>query len=107
MQNYIQRGENITVPAPAAVTSGDGVLLGALFGVANGDADPGADLVLSTTGVFELPKATTDEIAIGDPLYWDATAGKITVTTTDNTFVGYAVSAAANPSGAVRVRLSV
>ena len=43
MKNFVQRGENIAVPAPAAVTSGAGVLIGALFGVANGDADTGAD----------------------------------------------------------------
>lgn len=107
MKNYIQRGENVTVPAPAAVTSGEGVLVGALFGIANGDAASGANVVLSTAGVFTLPKATTDVVAVGAALYWDAAEGEVTVTATDNTYIGYAVAAAGNPSSTVAVRLSV
>jgi len=35
MKNYIQEGRMITVAVPAGgVTSGDGVVIGALFGVA-------------------------------------------------------------------------
>lgn len=34
MKNYVQRGDVITATAPANVTSGDGVLVGLLFGVA-------------------------------------------------------------------------
>lgn len=38
MRNYIQPGDNLTLNAPAAVISGQGVQIGDLFGVANGDA---------------------------------------------------------------------
>ena len=38
MKNAIQRGENLTLPAPYAVTSGGGVKTGLIFGVAAGDA---------------------------------------------------------------------
>lgn len=107
MKNYIQRGENITVPAPAAVASGDGVLVGALFGVANSDAESGADLVLSTVGVFTLPKLTTDAVTVGAALYWDDANGEVTLTSTDKTFVGHAVASAGNPSTTVAVRLSM
>jgi|GEM_PF-4444391 len=34
MKNYIQPGDSITVPAPADVKSGDLVVVGDLFGVA-------------------------------------------------------------------------
>jgi predicted RecA/RadA family phage recombinase len=42
MRNFIQNGDIITVAAPAAVASGDGVLVGTLFGIAVDDADSGA-----------------------------------------------------------------
>lgn len=107
MKNFVQPGEAITVPAPATVASGEGVLVGALFGVASGDAASGAPVVLQTVGVFTLPKKATDAITVGAALYWDAAGGEVTVTATDNVFVGHAVAAAGNPSASVRVRLSV
>jgi predicted RecA/RadA family phage recombinase len=107
MKNFVQPGNNITVAAPAAVASGEGVRIVDLFGVANGDAAIGADLVLSTVGVFTLPKATTDAVTVGASLYWDSVARDLTVTATDNVFVGHAVAAKGNPSATVAVRLSV
>lgn len=107
MKNYIQPGNQITVAAPELIASGDGVLIGALFGVANGDAPSGQPLVLSTVGVFTLPKKTTDAIAVGAALYWDADESEVTVTATDNTRIGHAVTAAGNPSARVAVRLSI
>lgn len=107
MKNFIQRGENITVAAPAAVTSGDPVQVGDMVGVANGDAASGDPVVISTSGVFELPKATIDDIAVGASVYFDASAGEVTLTSTGNTFIGHAVTAAGNPSSTVAVRLSV
>jgi predicted RecA/RadA family phage recombinase len=107
MKNYVQPGDNITVAAPAAVASGEGVQIGDLFGVASGDAASGATVVIATNGVFTLPKATTDDVAVGASLYWDSAAGELTVMATDNLFVGHAVAAAGNPSAMVAVRLSV
>ncbi|MCF2870307.1 DUF2190 family protein [Octadecabacter sp. G9-8] len=107
MKNYIQPGENITLAAPDAVTSGDGVLVGSLFGVAHGNAASGADVVLATVGVFELPKVSADDIAVGAKVYWKDSTSDVTSTATGNTLIGQAVSAAGNPSNAVRVRLSV
>jgi predicted RecA/RadA family phage recombinase len=106
MKNYIQPGNNITVAAPAAVTSGAGVILGDLFGVANGDAESGADVVLSTVGVFELPKTTADDIAAGDTVYWDDSESEVTLTSTDNTKVGVAIAAAGAGTTTAKVRLN-
>ncbi len=93
--------------APVAVTSGDGVLVGGLFGVANSGAAIGADVTISTVGVYDLPKTSTDAMTVGAAVYWDASQGDLTVTATDNTAIGHAVKAAGNPSASVRVRLSV
>lgn len=106
MKNYVQKGENLTLPAPNALSSGDGALVGSIFGVAAGDADNGADVDLVTEGVFEMPKVSALAISIGDKLYWDDTAKLVNKTASGNTLIGVAVTAAANPSGTVNVRLN-
>lgn len=106
MKNYIQAGENLTLPAPYNVSSGEGALVGAIFGVASVDALSGADVALVTEGVFTLPKEETDVIGVGDAVYWDDAAKNVTTTATDNTKIGAAVSAAGNPSSSVIVRLN-
>jgi predicted RecA/RadA family phage recombinase len=88
------------------VESGDGVLVGSIFGVAAVDALTGADLDLVTLGVFELPKVSAQAITVGAKVYWDNAAKLVTTTATSNTLIGAAVTAAANPSGTVNVRLN-
>lgn len=61
--NFVQPGENLTVTAPEAVVSGDGVIVGDLFGIASFDAETAEDVVLVTEGVFTLNKVSTDAIA--------------------------------------------
>lgn len=108
MKNYVQKGDNITVTAAAAAASGEGVLIGSLFGIAAGDAGIGDDLDLVTVGVFAMSKVATDVMAVGGVVYWDDAAGL--VTTDDNTgsnpAIGIAVTLAGNPSGSVNVRLN-
>lgn len=106
MKNYVQKGENLTLAAPYDVTSGGGAKSGLIFGVASGDALSGADVDLVTVGVFDLPKVSTDVFAVGAAVYWDDTAKLMTSTTTGNTKIGVAVTAAANPSGSAIVRLN-
>ena len=106
MKNAVQRGENLTIPSPAAVASGDIVVVGALVGIAAGDADTGADLDLVVVGVFELPKTAALAIAIGDKVYFDSATRLVSKTVGSNTLIGVAVSAAVNPSGTVAVRLN-
>jgi len=105
MKNYIQLGDNITVPAPAAVTSGSVVVIGSLYGVAAEDAASGVDVDVITRGVFELAKVSTDAFAVGDAVYFDAATKLVTATATGNTKIGVAVTAAPNPSGTVNVKL--
>lgn len=105
MKNYVQDGVNITVAAPAAVTSGAGVLVGTLFGVASTDAAESAQVVIVTTGVFELPKTSAQAWTVGAALYWDNTNKVVTTASSGNTLIGKAVAAAANPSATGIVRL--
>lgn len=105
MKNYVQRGETLTIPAPAAVLSGGVVIAGSIIGVANGDAAIGDPVDVDVTGVFDLPKVAALAIGLGDVVYWDATNGIVTKTASGNTKLGYATTAAANPSASVSVRL--
>lgn len=107
MKNYLQPGNTVTVAAPAAVLSGDLVVVGSIVGVAATDAESGADVEIDTEGVFSLPKVTSDVIAQGDRLYWDASVSKLTKTagTGSKPLVGLAVTAAGNGTTAVQCRL--
>ncbi|WP_065383235.1 DUF2190 family protein [Hyphomonas sp. ND6WE1B] len=108
MKNFIQPGHTLTVPAPAAVSSGDLVIVGSLFGVASGDADNGDDLDLVTGGVFTLPKLTTAVFTVGEDVYWDAAAEQCEEqgSTGADLKIGVCVAAAGNGATSVAVRLS-
>jgi predicted RecA/RadA family phage recombinase len=105
MRNYVQPGVSITVTATAAASSGDGVKVGNLFGIASGDAAIGEKLVLTTEGVFEMPKVSANTFDVGALAYWDDAAKVITSTASGNTRVGLTVTTAGNPSGSLNVRL--
>jgi predicted RecA/RadA family phage recombinase len=107
MKNFVQPGNNITVPAaPYALTAGQGALLGALFGVALTDAASGAEAVLATTGVYTLTALGTDTAAVGTRIYWDNTNRRCTTTLTGNTLIGVNTVAKGNGDTTVTVRLN-
>ena len=69
------------------------------------DAVEGVDAELLTEGVVEVAKTSALQIDVGDRLFWDATNKVVNKTTTGQKCVGVAVSAAANPSATVLVKL--
>jgi len=105
MKNYVQPGENITVPAPADVTAGQLVLVGSLVGVAQAAALSGEDVVLVRRGVFVLAKTSAQAWTVGAKIYRDATTGAATTTATSNLLIGVAAAVADNPSAEGRVLL--
>jgi predicted RecA/RadA family phage recombinase len=106
MRNYVQAGGTLTVPAPYNLDSGDMAVIGSIYGVAAIDAATGDDVQISTGGVFTLPKVSALAIAIGEKVYFDSAAKLVTKTASGNTLIGVAVTAAANPSASVNVRLN-
>ena len=106
MKNFVQQGAALTIPAPNALASGDGVMVGLIFGVASGAAETGETVTLQVAGVYDLPKLSANAFALGAAVYWDDAAGVCTSTATDNTKIGVAIAAAGNPSATVRVRLN-
>jgi len=108
MKNYVQPGATITLAAPYAVTSGEGLLVGSIFGVAAGDAVSGATVEAALTGVFDLTKIGSQAWTVGAKVYWDDTNKRCTTVATDNTLIGVAVEAVAGGAGDTigRVRLN-
>jgi predicted RecA/RadA family phage recombinase len=108
MKNYVQPGNTITLTAPYAVTSGDGLLVGAIFGVAAGTAILGDPVETAVEGVYDLKKVASQAWAAGDRIYWDNTAKQTTKTLTSNTLIGVATEAVAGGATDLigRVRLN-
>jgi len=106
MRNYVQRGDTLTLTAPAEIVSGGVVVVGSIIGVANGNAANGAPVDVDMVGVFRLPKVSALAIAAGDVVYWDSANKLVTKTAASNTKLGVATEAAANPSPNVSVRLN-
>jgi predicted RecA/RadA family phage recombinase len=100
-------GGKRTLAAPAAVTSGAGLLVGAIFGIAAHDAASGDPLEIVTTGVFDLNKIGSQAWGVGDKVYWDNTNKRVTKIATDNTLIGVALgmvgSGADETTGRVRL----
>lgn len=107
-KNFIQPGGTITLTAPYAVTSGDGLLVGAIFGVAAGDAASGATVEAALTGVLDLTKIGSQAWSVGAKVYWDDTNKRTTSVATSNTLIGVATEAVAGGAGDTigRVRLN-
>jgi len=96
MQNYVHKGNTLTVTAPYAVNSGAGVLVGHIFGIACFTVASGAIVEAQVEGVFDLAKDTSTFNA-GDYVYWDNTNKVATSTATSNTKIG--VAELTNPDG--------
>lgn len=107
MLNFVQPGGIIEITAPTGgVTSGDPVQIGAgILGIGALDALVTESVNIQVEGVFDLDKVSAQAWAEGDPIYWDATAEKMT-NVKGGIFAGYAVAVAANPSSTGRLRLS-
>lgn len=107
MKNYVQKGVVLPLAPSAAVASGVGHLFGAaLFGVATNDVASGVTGEFITEGVVTIGKTSALAIAVGDRLFWDATNKVVNKTSTGQQQVGVAVSAAANPSATVVMKLA-
>jgi predicted RecA/RadA family phage recombinase len=107
-KNFKHEGDALTLTPGAAVASGTGYLFGtALFGIALKDVASGAPGPFATEGVWEMPKTSALAISVGDRLYWDATNKVVNKTTISQECIGVAVTAAANPSATVWVKLGV
>jgi predicted RecA/RadA family phage recombinase len=108
MRNFIQPGNSLAIAVPYAsgVTAGQGVLVGALFGVAATDGAQNATIEAQTQGVFDITKQPSLAITAGARVFWDDTNRRITTTATGNFQVGIATQAALAADTTVRMWLN-
>lgn len=104
MINKIQDGNILELTAPYTRLSGEGALVGSLFGVAFTDVASGAIANFAIKGVFELAKAAV-AVTQGEAAYWDNTAKVVTNVPTSNTLIGAFTVAAAIGDAKAKVRL--
>jgi predicted RecA/RadA family phage recombinase len=111
MQNAIQPGNTVAATAPYARVSGEGALVGSIFGVACLDVASGAVGQFELRGVFDLARATGASSAWteGSDIYWDNVAKVVTkIGTGGNLRIGVGVLPLPTDSDARgRVRLNV
>ena len=108
MRNFVQPGDSLAVAVPyaAGVTAGQGILVGALFGVAAVDGAQNAVIEAATQGVFDLTKEPSLAISAGARVFWDNTNRRVTTTATGNLSIGIATQAALAADATVRVWLN-
>ena len=107
MKLEIGGADTIQVTSAGALTAGTGTLIGtSIFGVPMTSAAGSGELVtLKVQGKVTLAKTSALEITIGDALYWDDTNKVVNKTSSAQREIGWAISAAANPSATVDVYL--
>ncbi len=94
MRNSLFAGNNVTLPAPYALTSGQLAQVGSIVGVAQAAAAISADVVLVRQGVFTLTKTAAQAWTLGQTLYWDNATRAVTTTVATNKMIGAAFVAA-------------
>lgn len=78
--------------AGSPVAAGDVIVLASnIVVVAGRDIPAGGEGVVYFSGVFEFP-ASSLTVATGAKLYWDASNGVATTTSTSNTYLGVAAN---------------
>jgi predicted RecA/RadA family phage recombinase len=107
MNNFVHDGNTVVVPAPREVFSGDGVQVGALFGIAATWAPMGQQVALSLRGVFEIKKVANEYWPVGARVYWDDTQHIFCADPANAAFVGVAVGETKMEApGVGRIRLN-
>ena len=109
MRNMLRpeaRSIPMAVPYASGVLSGQGMLVGAFFGVAAFDGAQGTLVECETRGEFELAKDPTQPMAAGARVFWNDTDRRLTTTASGNFQVGIVTAAALAADPTVRVMLA-
>ena len=101
---YWQRGESLDYlnSGSTVIEANTVIALGTRIGVAGTDINPGEKGSLHVTGVYEIAKTGTGEIAMGAAVYFDGTG----ITSAEGgTPAGYAAAAAGANDTVILVKL--
>lgn len=104
---FYQDGKTIdyTNGGASAIEYGEIIPLTTRIAVAGENIAVGETGSINVEGVFELPAVNNAAFAVGDALYWDAVAGKLTKTATSNTQAGWAAYAKAETGTTAYVKI--
>ncbi|MCT7489123.1 DUF2190 family protein [Aliarcobacter cryaerophilus] len=101
-------GKVITYTCQKDVTVGDVIPLGvSMIGIAVNSGLVGEEISVEIEKVWTIKAKTTDVIAVGDVLYWDAEEKELTKEDTDNIYAGRAMSSKAAVAGTAEVKINV
>lgn len=106
MNNAVQCGNTINLTAPYTVTSGQGAVVGNIFGVACGDVTSGATGEFEVVGVFDLPKDGVAFTTVGALVYWGTAARLCHPSSSGGVIIGVNIATATAGDATVRVRLN-
>lgn len=105
-QKFIGDSLTLIVGVGEIVKSGDIVLRNDIIAIASNDGIEGDEITGQLEGVFEVPKEAPLVISMGDKLYFDATAKKVTKTAMGNTPCGHAYQDALSAATTAYLRLA-
>lgn len=80
MKKYLGSGDRFNHTVTASISSGEGLLIGHLFGVALSDGAIDDLVAFVRSGIVEIAKLTSDDVSKGDKLYWDPGNTRVTLT---------------------------
>lgn len=106
MKNFVKSGDVIEFTATAAVASGEGVLLGQLFGYSAGAVALGEKGSLQVEAEVIAKKLATDVMAVGAAVNFDNTTKEVKLAAGDKAGVGIVTEAAGNGDVEVRIKLT-
>jgi len=106
-QNHVREGKTFTWTngTAADVVSGQVVQVGELMGVAQVDIPMGLSGELAVGEVWEVPYDGLADVDPGVQLYWDDTAGAMTLAAAGNIEAGKAWAPA--PAGSTSVQINI
>jgi predicted RecA/RadA family phage recombinase len=103
--NYVFSGKVIPITAPRNVDSGEGILIGDLFGIVGNTVLEGEATELYLDGVYKLRKAQ-GTITVGQRLYWNEAGGWVTTEAEGNKLIGASIENVGITPATVEVRLN-
>ena len=104
---FLQEGKVLNITAGANYSVGDVVPLGVnAVGIALTDIDSGDIGAVRVDGVYQIAAVNNSAFTIGEKLFWDTSAEKLTDTATNNIAVGLCVEAKAETGTTAKVLLT-
>ena len=103
---FVQSGDVLDHTPGSAVANGRMVVIGARVGIALTAIAANTTGPLAVEGVFTYAKLSTDVMAQGALVYYDAANDRLTTTASGNTLAGFAATAAGSGASTVNVSLN-